>query len=196
MSSVQHYRYIDNAGVVVGYGTVNMDDVLLIEYEIDNSPSREFFVEPRSKYVPVLKPSSAKSLPAVINRGAFRQAIIIIHDSDFANSILATIPPNFDGVYVVKSLCADGSVPAVPGPVYNGVAVDEEVYFPIYKTDVMNFHFQMRLDINHDIRQQIQASWGLSNISVSMKRVSKEVMNMMFHYIPDSKYYVDDKISE
>jgi hypothetical protein len=54
----------------------------------------------------------------------------------------------------------------------------------------------MRLDINHDIRQQIQASWGLSNIRVSMKRVSKEVMNMMFHYIPDSKYYVDNKISE
>jgi hypothetical protein len=195
MSSVQHYRYIDNAGVVVGYGTVNIDDELLMEYEIDNSPYRQFLVQPRSKHIPILKPSSANRL-TVISRSALRQAIIIVHDSDFADSILATIPPNFDGVYVVKSLCADGSVPAVPGPVYNGVAVDEEVYFPIYKSDVMNFHFQMRLDINHDIRQQIQASWGLPNIRVSMKRVSKEVMNMMFHYIPDLKYYVDNKISE
>jgi hypothetical protein len=195
MSSVKHYRYVDNNANVVGFATLDINDNILVEYEID-IPVSPYAGDLRCKDLQLLKPilRGDRRLSPIIRRGTInQQAIIIVHPTSFKKLVLPTIPRSLDGVYLcLTEVGLDGEL-KIPGPVYNDVALDNRVQFPILKIDQMNFYLQTRLAINHDIRAQIQLSRGNSTIKVTRNLVSKEVMNMLLDYIPDARCYMHHK---
>jgi len=186
MTSTKHYRYLNDAGIIVGYATVDIDENILMEYVVDPNPPLDFSIERRSKDILTLKPSLNKKSSPQISRCAAKQPIIIAHISQFNNMVLPTIPSGFDGVYVVQA-----DVPFLRSNVYNSMEErNNNAFFPNFQKDIMNFIFQTRMDIRNEIRHKVQVSWHSARISVKMERISREVINMMLESIPESALYV------
>ena len=118
-------------GDVVGYATLDENDNVLTNYEIDNNNP---FMETRCKSVDILKPTLKPVVSAVK-----QEEIIIVDESDFEKLVLPTIPSTFDGIYVVK----DVERPEVPGPVFNEIqqVPTNRVIFPIFPDSKFLSHF-------------------------------------------------------
>ena len=56
MSSVQHYRYLDNNRNVVGFATLDVNDRILVENEEIDIPDIPNEGDLRCKNLPMLKP--------------------------------------------------------------------------------------------------------------------------------------------
>jgi hypothetical protein len=130
-----------NNANVVGFATLDINDNILVEYEID-IPVSPYAGDLRCKDLQLLKPilRGDRRLSPIIRRGTVKQqAIIIVHPTSLKKLVLPTIPRSLDGVYLcLPEVGLDGEL-KIPGPVYNDVALDNRVQFPILKIDQMNF---------------------------------------------------------
>ena len=189
-SSWRHYRFLSHNDVV-GFATVDEDDIVQRQYSITRAPSKtNRAVFERIRLIPSLAVITTRAIGhALVFKE--REPIMIIDQGEFELFKMPTMDSGFRGVYAID----DATMHLINSfqPVEDDEIPLDQFPTPqliLKQRDADNFLLRARLAVAEEIRHRLQCAGPISRQQFSMDRIPSSFFNYLLQTIPNSGLFL------